>query len=366
MVERSPLDCYELGAVDYEILEHYEKSNHQKKLFVISMIFLIMAVGLVSITIGPLSITVQDCYQVILSNVFPGIESNLDTIINNTVWEVRLPRVLAGIFVGFGLAISGAVMQPVLKNPMASPFTLGLSSAAAFGACVAIAASINNGTSTISTIVGAFICSMLSLLIIMALSMKKNTAPEVVILTGIAISYLFNAGTIMIQYFVDPIYTKQMTFWSAGSLYKSNWDTLKIIVPVVVIVSLLLIIKSKDLNAISAGDEVAKSIGINVDRTRKQMMIGATFMTATLISFMGIIGFIGLVAPHIVRMIIGGDNRYVVITSGFVGGLLLVISDIVAMNVMAPVTLPIGVITTAMGVPLFLYLIGKRQKRGGA
>ena len=364
VTEPDVLDYLEVNSYDNSILEEYEKRSKHKTLFIFLLVFAIILVGMIAVTIGPLKISVSDSYKVIISHIFPSVASVPDTIKDNTIWQVRLPRVLAGILVGFGLAISGAVMQPVLKNPMASPFTLGVSAAAGFGASLAIALGASVGSSTISVIGYAFLFSMLSVTVILFISKIKNSSPEVIILTGIALSYLFNAGITMLQYFVDPIYTKQMVFWLSGSLYKGNWENLAYICPVVVILSVFLIIKSKDLNAISSGDETAKSVGINVERTRLVMLVVSTVLTATVVSFMGAIGFIGLVAPHIVRLVIGADNRFVVIGSGFAGAFLLVVSDIVAMNIISPVALPIGVITSFMGVPLFLYLVLKMKKGG--
>ena len=358
------LDYLDTNSYDSEILDEYERSVKKKTLFIILLICVIAIISLIAVTIGPLKISVSDSYKVIISHIFPSASYAADTITDNTIWQVRLPRVVAGVLVGFALAISGAVMQPVLKNPMASPFTLGVSSAAGFGASLAIALGASFGTASINVIAYAFAFSMFSVMVILFISKLKNSMSEVIILTGIALSYLFNAGTTMLQYFVDPIYTKQMVFWLSGSLYKGNWENIAYICPVVVVLSVLLIIKSKDLNSISSGDETAKSVGINAERTRLIMLVVSTIMTATVVSFMGTIGFIGLVAPHIVRMVIGADNRFVVIGSGFAGAVLLVLSDIIAMNIMAPVALPIGVITSLMGVPLFLYLI-LRLKKGG-
>ncbi len=345
------------------ILTEYDNILRKKCLFILLVIILTLGLAVISICIGPLDISSSDVFKVILNNVFFLEDNTIEPIINNTVWQVRLPRVLGGFFVGFALAISGAVLQSVLKNPMASPFTLGVSSAAAFGASLSIALSIEPRFLQFSTIVGAFIFALLAIFIIIIMHKKKNVSAETIILTGIAISYLFKAGTTVLQYLVDPIFTKQMVFWESGSLYKSNWQNLYFIIPVVSLLSLFLIIKSKKLNAIVAGDEVAKSIGINVERERFIMLLVSALITAVVVSFMGAIGFIGLIAPHIVRLIIGGDNFFVVIASAFVGAFLLSFSDIVALHIIAPIVLPIGVVTTCMGVPLFFYLIIKR--RGG-
>jgi len=362
--DESSLDTSRLEQRAYseEILSEYERSTRKNLFFILILAGAIIITALIAVTIGPLDISIIDSYKIIFSHIVSGGSARTGTIADNAVWLVRLPRVLAGILTGFGLGIAGGVMQPLLKNPMASPFTLGISTSAGFGASLAIAFGAVIGISTVSVVASAFFFSMLSIVIILLISRWKNAAPQVIILTGISISYLFNAGISILQYFVDPIYTKEMTLWMTGSLYKGSWDNLKYIFPLILIISLYLIVKSKDLNAISSGDEVAKSIGINLKRTRISLLVASAVITATLVSFMGTIGFVGLVAPHMVRMIIGGDNRFVVIGSGLAGALLIIISDIIALHAMTPIVLPIGIITTVMGVPLFLYLILKMMK----
>ena len=349
--------------MDHSILAAYEKQNFRKVLFVALILILIIISALIAITIGPIKMTLEDSLHVVFHHILPFFFEAPNSLVDGVVWQVRVPRVLTGFMVGFGLAISGAVMQPILRNPMATPYTLGISSAAGFGAALVIGfgGSLVSGASML--VVSAFAFSLLVVMIITTISKWKSATPEIIILTGIALSYLFNAGIRLLQYLVDPIYTKEMVFWLAGSLYKGNWENLLYISIAVFILSAYLIYKSKELNAMSAGDEVATSVGINVSRTRINLLIASSMLTAVLVSFTGTIGFIGLVAPHITRMILDGDNVFVVIGSGFVGAFLVIISDIIALNIIAPTSLPIGVITAFMGVPLFLYLIF-RMKRG--
>jgi iron complex transport system permease protein len=347
--------------INDEILRAYEHQKLRKRLFLILMLIGMVVLVFIAVTIGPIEMAIGDAYKIIASHLFPSWLSPTESVLDGIVWKVRFPRVLTGLCVGFGLAISSAVMQPVLRNPMATPYTLGISSAAGFGAALAIGLGEGLGVGTMSIMASAFLCSLFVVAVIAAVSKWKRATPEVIILTGIALSYFFNAGIRLLQYVVDPIYTKEMVFWLAGSLYKGNWENLTYIFFAVLVFSIYLIYKSKELNAISAGDEVAKSIGVNVDQTRGILMIVGSVLTAILVSFTGTIGFIGLVAPHITRMILKGDNNFVVVGSGLVGAFLLVLSDMVAMNIMAPTVLPIGVITAFMGVPLFLYLIFKMK-----
>lgn len=349
--------------INYEVLNGYEKAKRNKKYLMAGLVSSIILFSFFAITIGPLNITITDTCCVVLHKLFPGFVSAPNQSIEAIVWFVRIPRVLTALSVGFGLAISGAVMQPVLRNPMASPFTLGISSGAGFGAAIAIVLGKSIGSGSFHIVANAFLFSLISAFFILVLSKRKNVTPEMMILIGIALSYLFTACTTIIQYFADSWATEEIVFWMVGSLSKGTWDTLKYICPVLFICTPFLIWKSLDLNSITAGDDAAKSMGVNVDRTRIVLMIIAALITATTICFTGAIGFIGLVAPHITRMIEGGDNRYVVPVSGLVGALLLAVSDIVAMCVIRPVVIPIGVMTSLMGVPLFVFLI-MRMKRG--
>lgn len=348
--------------LDSEILKDYMKFNNKKRIFIIFMIAIIVLFGLFAITVGPLDITILDAYKVIIYKLLPDIiKAPKDSIIG-VVWLVRVPRILTAIIVGFALAIAGAVIQPALRNPMASPFTLGLSSGAGFGAALAIILGKSIGFGTYSIIANAFFFSLITSVIILSISRLKGTTPEMMILMGVALSHLFSAGITMLQYFADSLLVAEVLFWMVGSLSKGTWDTLKIITPIIVIGSIFLIIKSKDLNFISAGDDEARSLGVDVEKTRIILLVIASLVISTTICFTGSIGFVGLIAPHITRLIGGGDNNFVVPVSGLVGAFLLLVSDFIAMNIIAPITIPIGVMTSFLGVPIFIYLIIKRKR----
>lgn len=215
------------------------------------------------------------------------------------IWNIRLPRILFGILAGMGLGMAGAVI---------------------------------------------------------------GSTPEIMILSGIAIMYFFSVCTTLMEYFADPDAVKGVVFWMVGSLGKASWDKLSVLFMVLVICFPVLLWKAWDFNVISSGDETAKSLGVEVERIRSVTMIIASLMVASIVAFTGTIGFIGLVAPHITRMIIGGDNKFVLPGSALVGGLLLAGADVVAQNIIPPVILPIGVMTSFMGIPLFFYLIMRRRR----
>ncbi|QOR35226.1 iron ABC transporter permease [Clostridium sp. 'deep sea'] len=341
--------------------EEYRKDRNKKWVVIIALIISCITIALIATTIGPFEISVKQSLWVVVNNMFRGISNCARSSIVKVVWLVRVPRILTALLVGFSLAVAGAVMQPVLRNPMASPFTLGISSGASFGAAIAIILGKSIGKGSYAIIVNAFVFSLLSSVIILLVSKRKGTTAEMMILVGVALSYFFSACTSVIQYFAESWQTAEVVFWMVGSLAKGTWDTLAIMFPVALVCIPFLMIKAKELNTISSGDNEAKSMGINVQRTRIILMIVTSLLTATTICFTGAIGFVGLIAPHITRILIGGDNKFVIPIAGLIGALLLLIGDIVAMNVIAPVIIPIGVMTSFIGVPMFIYLIISRR-----
>jgi iron complex transport system permease protein len=264
---------------------------------------------------------------------------------------------------GIGLAIAGAVMQGILKNPLASPFTLGIASAAGFGAALAIVLGAGFVGGEYLIIFNAFIFTLLASLSVYGLAKYKGITPETMILAGIAIMYLFSAMTSFLQYVGQAEQVQEVVFWMMGSLGRSSWDKVWVVTAVIAACFPYLLLKSWDINALGAGDETAKSLGVDVEKTRVICMVLVSLITASVICFTGTIGFIGLVAPHITRMVIGGDHRFLLPASALVGGLLLLAADTVARTIMAPVILPVGIMTSFLGVPFFVYLFMRRKKQ---
>ena len=278
------------------------------------------------------------------------------------VWNLRLPRIFLGIVAGIGLGLAGAVMQAILRNPLASPYTLGISSGAGFGASLAILAGAGIVGGKYLIIGNAFVFALLVAFIILGLSSRKGATPETMILAGIAMMYLFGAMTTILQYFGEAEAVKEAVFWMVGDLNRASWSVVTIVSVVIALCTPYLMAKSWDLNVMGAGDETAKSLGVNVKRTRVTTMVVSTVMVATIVCFTGTIGFIGLVAPHMTRLAIGGDNKYVLPVSGLLGAVILISADLVARRIIAPVILPVGAVTAFMGAPLFLYLIMRRRR----
>lgn len=349
-----------------QIKEMYRKHRFRKKLFVVVLVPVVISMIGSAIAFGSANISFADVYSAIFRELFPGLYQNIPLGSGHTdiiIWKLRLPRVLMGLMAGIALGSTGSVMQVVLRNPLADPYMLGIASAAGFGASLAIVLGVGVFAGSYLIIGNAFLFSLLSSALILLLSGRKGASPESMILTGLALLFFFQAMTTMVQYFGDAEAVKAAVFWTAGDLGKSDWNKLGIALPLVLAGEALLIWKSGDLNIMNTGDTSAKSLGINVQGTRILMMVVCSIMVAGIVSFTGTIGFIGLVSPHLVRLVIGANNRILVPASGLVGALLLVISDTLARTVISPVILPVGAVTAFLGVPLFLYLI--IRKKGG-
>jgi iron complex transport system permease protein len=339
----------------------YQRFVGRKALFLGFLLLGIIFLAGVAATLGSANISVLDVYTAILARFLPGqFQSNWfsDTI----VWGLRLHRIILSVIAGMGLAIAGAVMQGILKNPLASPFTLGISSAASFGAALAIVLGAGFAGGEWIIIGNAFVFTLLASMTVYGLAKYKGITPETMILAGIAIMYLFQAMTSFLQYVGQAEQVQEVVFWMMGSMGRSSWDKVWIVSVVIALCFPYLILKSWDINALGAGDETATSLGVNVERTRVICMMLVSLITASVICFTGTIGFIGLVSPHITRMVMGGDHRFLLPASALVGGLLLLAADTAARTILAPVILPVGIMTAFLGVPFFVYLFMRRKK----
>ena len=344
-----------------QLRAEYQRFIGRKLLFLLLLALGIVLLAGYAATRGSADISVIDVYSTILARFFPQ-HFHTTWFSETIVWGLRLHRILLGIVGGIGLAIAGAVMQGILKNPLASPFTLGISSAASFGAAAAIIMGAGFAGGEWPIIGNAFAFTPLAAGAAHGLAKYKGITPETMILAGIAISYLFSATTSILQYVGHAEQVQEVVFWSMGSLGRSSWDKVWIVSAIIALCLPYLIIKSWDINAMGTGDETAKSLGVNVERTRVISMMLVSLITASAICFTGTIGFIGLVAPHITRMAIGGDHRFLIPASALVGALILLGADTLARTILAPVILPVGIMTAFLGVPFFVFLFMRRKR----
>jgi iron complex transport system permease protein len=337
----------------------------QKKiLFLSACTGCLIVLAFISVGVGSVIIPFSEVLQTLVYHT----SGNAEMII----WNIRLPRVLAAIICGIGLAAGGVVMQSVLRNPLSSPYTLGVSQAAAFGAAIAITMF---GAGTLGRLVSdaivvnnpylvticAFLSSLAATSVILLVAKYRSTSPEVMILVGVALAALFTAGITFLQYFSSAEQIAAIVFWTFGDVGRATWSDLVIIVVVIIPCLIYFMVKRWDYNALDSGDETAKSLGVNAERVRTVAMFLSSLIAAVVVSFLGIIGFIGLVSPHMVRRIIGDDQRYLFPGSCIVGGIILLGADTVARIIIAPAVLPAGVLTAFLGAPLFLYLLIRRN-----
>jgi iron complex transport system permease protein len=314
-----------------------------------------------AVTIGAADIGVIDVILAMVSRFFPVETTDFNYAV---LWHLRLPRLIMGVIAGSGLALAGVVMQGITRNPLVSPFTIGISSAAAFGAAIAIMFGVGlAGGGSLMIVLNAFVFSLLCAGIVFGLSRIKGTSPETLILAGIAISYFFSALTAVLQFFASEEELMMIVHWTFGSLTRATWDTIGISAVSLILIFPLVMYFAWDLNAMMlVDDETAKSLGINTSRVRTILMVLSALLTATIISFTGIIGFVGLVAPHVTRLLIGSDNRFLLPATCITGSILVIAADIVGRTLFPPIVLPIGVVVSFVGVPMFVYLLMSKKE----
>lgn len=346
-------------------LEEYESYSKRKTLLLCVLLLTLIVTAFVSLCIGPTELSPMEVIDILLHR---GSTWN-----DYVIWDIRLRRIAAGIVAGFSLGVAGTVMQCVLRNPLGSPFTLGISNAAAFGAAIGIivlgGGSILGQSVALPEIenpyvvtVSAFAFSMIATAVIVALAKIIKSSPETMVLAGMALSAIFSAGLAFLQYTASDTSLSAIVFWQFGSLSKISWNDLMITFIVMIFITLYFIYKRWDYNALDAGEDVALGLGINVNLTRIAGMTAASVITAVVVSFMGIIGFIGLLGPHMARRIFGNDHRYVLPASMLIGTVILIVADCVGQNAFGFV-LPVGILTSFIGGPLFLYILIRRYRR---
>ena len=270
------------------------------------------------------------------------------------VWNLRLPRIIASLVVGWGLSLSGLGIQSLLRNPLGSPSTLGISQGAAFGAAAAI---VFMKANMVSVTGFAFLGAMGATAIILILARLKRLSPEAVILSGVALSALFSSATILIQYLASDIQLATVVFWSFGDTARSSWQEIGLLTLGIGLVTVYFMIVRWDLNALDSGEESARGLGVPVERIRLHGMVAAAFVAALATAFHGVIAFVGLIAPHIARRLVGDNHCLLIPFSSLLGALLLLSADTIGRLIIGSGALPVGVITSFLGAPLFLYLL---------
>lgn len=340
----------------------YSQTIRRKLIFVFFLLVLLGVIAVVAVNVGSVPLGAENILFSICNRIF-FTSFPCRELTSTIVWELRLPRIFMAIVVGAGLAMGGSALQGILKNPLASPYTLGIASAAGFGASLAIIAGFGLlGQQNLWIVANAFIFALFSSSVVLGLARVRKATPESLILAGVAMMFLFSAMTSLLQYMGTEEQVTAVVFWLLGNLSKATWLRVGIVSVIVLGVFPLFMRYAWDFNALTIGDETAESLGVNAVKIRLVGLALASLVTASAICFVGTIGFIGLVSPHISRMIIGGDHRFLFPASCLIGAILLLAADTAARTILSPLILPVGILTSFLGVPLFLYLIIRRRK----
>ncbi|MBN1158950.1 MAG: iron ABC transporter permease [Bacteroidales bacterium] len=343
-----------------KVIRQYRKYLKRRSYFLTALFVMLLITIYFALVSGSADIGIKSLTGLLLGNGTP--------LTSQIVVQIRMPRIAGAILGGTALAVSGAVIQSLLRNPLASPFTLGISGASAFGAAFAIivlgAGNSYVGSNDVPVVnqpylvtSSAFLWSLGSVAVILLLSKYRGATPEIIILSGIIISSLFGAGIAAMQYLADSVQLASIVFWTFGDLGRAAWKDTLILVIILVPVLVFFMYQRWNYKSLNSGDDYARSLGVNVTRVRLTGMVMASLATAVVVSFYGIIAFIGLVVPHIVRRIIGNDEHFLIPAAAVFGGVFLLLADTLARTIISPVILPVGILTSFIGAPLFLFLL---------
>jgi len=314
---------------------------------------ILFTLSIISLSIGSSDVGFKEVIKILIS----GRSETCSRI----VMDIRLPRVLSALVISASLSVAGVVLQTLFKNPLIDPYISGIASGAAFGATLSFLLNVTllSPSSPYAIPVMAFLGALLALSLTILMSNLTGGSPLTLVLSGIAVSFLFSSMTTIVI-IVGGERVHGVLFWLFGSLITSSWRFLKVSVPITLAITMYTLVKARTLNVLLLGDDEAKQLGVNVKRTRYIFLILLSILTAVAVAFNGVIGFVGLIAPHISRLLVGNDHRLLIPTSIYVGSIVLMISDVTARVVVSPAELPVGTITSLIGVPLFVHLLLKR------
>lgn len=326
-------------------------------LMVVGFVVLIFSI-LVAVTFGPVPLSPTDVWAVILHRlgITSSLPENITSLQEATVWSLRLPRALMAALAGAALAMCGAILQSLLRNPLADPYILGISSGASTGAVLVIVLGI--GTATIGLAGGAFFGAVFSFALVLLLAKLAGGTSDRIILAGVAATQLFSALTsLIVMVGADPNQTRSVMFWMLGSLSSSSWDEVALTAVVVASGLIVCLLVSAHLDAMAFGEDAAAALGVSVVKLRWLLLLVTAVVTATVVASSGAIGFVGLVVPHIARLIVGPGHSRLLPVSMVLGAILLVWVDALARTIAQPQEIPVGVFTAVVGVPVFVAVL---------
>lgn len=332
---------------------HYLRRRRQRLILLAALALALIASVALDVATGPSGMALERLLQILRD---PASVPRVEAVI---VWNVRLPYALMAVLVGAALALAGVEMQTVLGNPLASPFTLGVSAAAALGAALAIVLGLALPGVPPAYVVAAnaFVFALASVGLLYLLALWRGFGVESLVLFGIALVFSFNALVALLQFVASQDTLQQLVFWTLGSLARASWDKLGILFGVFAVLLPLSMMSSWKLTALRLGEDRAVSFGIDVRRLRLTTLLRISILSALAVAFVGPIGFIGLVAPHIARMIFGEDHRFYLPASALIGALVLSMASVASKNLVPGVIIPVGIVTSLVGVPFFLSII---------
>ena len=281
------------------------------------------------------------------------------------LWQVRVPRVVLAFMVGGSLAAVGASLQALLRNPLADPYVIGISSGAALGAAVAVLFGIGLSILGLSVLpFYAFLGALLSLLIVYRIAVSYGSfSIHTLLLGGVVLNAIFSALILFLTTLADPYKASGMYAWLMGSLTGPDFPTVLILAVYLLLGVAVLVSQASALNLLTLGEEAARSLGVEVERVKRVLFAAAALLTGSVVAFSGLIGFVGLIVPHAVRLVFGADHRLLLIASGIVGGIFLMLADTLARTLLSPTEIPVGVVTALVGGPIFLYLLVQQRRR---
>ncbi|WP_369938657.1 FecCD family ABC transporter permease [Mangrovibacter phragmitis] len=335
------------------VMGRYQKVLYHRYWLLGVIVLAILASLLLDFTLGPSGLSLGTLWHTLIdpSSANPGTRV--------IVWDIRLPYALMAVMVGMALGLAGAEMQTILNNPLASPFTLGVSSAAAFGAALAIVLGIGIPGVPDQWFISAnaFVFALIAALLLDAITRWTQVATSGVVLFGIALVFTFNALVSMLQFVASEDTLQGLVFWTMGSLARASWDKLGVLALAFAVILPLSMMSSWKLTALRLGEDRAVSFGIDVRRLRLATLLRISILSALSVAFVGPIGFIGLVAPHIARLTFGEDHRFYLPGSVLIGALVLSMASVASKNIIPGVIIPVGIVTSLVGVPFFLSII---------
>ena len=327
---------------------------------------LLLLLSVFSVSLGANDISLAQALQILLAPILPdGFVAEVTALQAKVVMQLRLPRIVMAVVSGAGLSVAGVMMQGITRNPLVSPFTVGLSPAAAFGAALAIlfGALQMPEIGTYMIVGGAFASSILCAGIVLGIAGLSGISATTIILAGIGLTYLFSALTATLQFVATQEQLAAIVHWTFGSLNAASWDEVGFSAIMLAIAAPVFWRMAWALNALAAGEETAASLGYDLRSIRLVTALLSVLVTACIIAFTGVIGFIGLVSPHIARMLIGNDHRWLVPFSMIVGAFLLLVADTIGRSLFSPAVIPVGIVVAYVGVPLFVHLILRQRRR---